>query len=66
MSEVQRHSVDVDEDDFTRHLDYFHYNPVELGLAPSPNDRPYSYFGRLLRLGAYFLDSGSKSAEPVI
>jgi putative transposase len=42
-----------DERDFTRHLDYIHFNPVKHGYAPRPQDWPYSSFRRWVRLGAY-------------
>jgi len=33
-----------DEDDFDRHFDYIHYNPVSHGLVPRACDWPYSSF----------------------
>ena len=42
-----------DETDFSRHVDYIHYNPVKHGLAQSPLDWPYSSFGRYLKAGVY-------------
>src|SRR5437868_10576764 len=33
-----------DQDDFTRHLDYIHFNPVKHGYAPRVQDWPYSSF----------------------
>jgi putative transposase len=42
-----------DQDDFSRHLDYIHFNPVKHGYAPRVQDWPYSSFRRWVRLGAY-------------
>jgi putative transposase len=38
-----------DEDDFNRHLDYIHWNPVKHGLVSKVADWPYSSFHRLVR-----------------
>jgi putative transposase len=45
-----------DENDFTRHLDYVHFNPVKHGHAARVQDWPYSSFRRWVRLGAYSED----------
>src|SRR5207302_2101757 len=45
-----------DEDDFARHLDYIHFNPVKHGHAIRPQDWPYSSLRRRVRLGAYPVD----------
>jgi putative transposase len=42
-----------DEDDFARHADYIHFNPVKHGYAPSAGDWPHSSFHRMVRLGVY-------------
>ncbi|MBP3985677.1 transposase [Pseudoxanthomonas helianthi] len=42
-----------DEDDFVRHMDYIHYNPVKHGLAAKAGDWPYSTFHRLVANGTY-------------
>ena len=47
-----------DDDDFGRHLDYIHYNPVKHGLVDSPKDWPYSSFHRWVGRGAYDPDWG--------
>lgn len=52
-----------DEEDFERHLDYIHYNPVKHGLVASPGDWPYSSFHRWVRLGAYDPEWGRGSPE---
>jgi putative transposase len=41
------------QDDFSRHLDYIHFNPVKHGYAPRVQDWPYSSFHRWVRLSAY-------------
>lgn len=45
-----------DQEDFNRHLDYIHFNPVKHGHATRPQDWPYSSFHRWVRLGAYPAD----------
>jgi putative transposase len=42
-----------DEDDFLRHLDYIHFNPVKHGHVVRVCDWPHSSFRRWVRLGAY-------------
>ena len=42
-----------DEDDFTRHVDYIHFNPVKHGYVEHVADWPYSSFHRMVRLGFY-------------
>ena len=42
-----------DQDDFSRHLDYIHFNPVKHGYASRAQDWPYSSLRRWVRLGAY-------------
>jgi putative transposase len=45
-----------DEDDFVRHLDYIHFNPVKHGHAIRVQDWPFSSFHRWVRFGAYPVD----------
>jgi putative transposase len=40
-------------DDFERHFDYVHYNPVKHGLCRCPRDWPWSSFHRYVELGVY-------------
>ena len=47
-----------DEDDFERHLDYIHYNPVKHGLVECPRDWPHSTFHRWVERGVYEPDWG--------
>ena len=42
-----------DEDDFGRHIDYIHINPVKHGLVTRVRDWPHSSFHRMVKLGAY-------------
>ena len=41
-----------DEEDFSRHVDYIHYNPVKHRLVKRVVEWPYSSFHRYVRLGA--------------
>lgn len=34
------------EEDFSRHIDYIHFNPVKHGLVMNPDDWPYSTWSR--------------------
>ena len=40
-----------DEEDFRRHVDYIHFNPVKHGYVQKVADWPYSSFHRYVRLG---------------
>jgi putative transposase len=40
-----------DEEDFARHVDYIHYNPVKHGLVTRVRDWPYSSFHLYARRG---------------
>ena len=42
-----------DVDDYHRHMDYIHYNPVKHGLVSNVKDWPYSTFHHLVRQGVY-------------
>ena len=42
-----------DKDEFARHLDYIHYNPVKHGLVEYPERWPWSTFHRYARSGWY-------------
>jgi putative transposase len=48
-----------DDDDYARHLDYIHYNPVKHSLVTAPRDWPYSSFHRWVRKGVYPPDWGA-------
>ena len=52
-----------DNQDFSRHLDYLHYNPVKHGLVRTVADWPYSTFHRDVRKGLYPLDWGGDGID---
>ncbi|MCP1674006.1 putative transposase [Natronocella acetinitrilica] len=54
-----------DDDDYRRHMDYIHYNPVRHGLVTSPIDWPYSSFRHLVRAGIYPADWGASEPASV-
>ena len=47
-----------DDQDFTRHVDYIHYNPVKHGLCEQVVDWPYSTFHHYVAGGEIGLDWG--------
>jgi len=47
-----------DDDDFRRHVDYIHWNPVKHGHVSRAIDWPYSTFRRFVNDGAYPEDWG--------
>ena len=48
-----------DEQDFVKHVEYIHYNPVKHGLVKAPKDWEYSSFHRYVREGMYDLEWGA-------
>jgi len=48
-----------DDEDFARHMDYIHYNPVKHGHARRVCDWPYSTFHRHVQHGVYAPDWGA-------
>lgn len=56
-----------DELDYSRHLDYIHYNPVKHGYVKSPAEWPYSSIHRYIKSGvvpqdwAYCSDSSIRT-----
>ncbi|WP_300672755.1 transposase [Desulfoluna sp.] len=42
-----------DEEDWRRHVDYIHYNPVKHGYVSKPEDWEYSSFQQAVRKGWY-------------
>lgn len=52
-----------DSEDYRRHVDYVHFNPVKHGLARSPADWKWSSFHRHVVEGTYEPDWGS--TEPI-
>jgi putative transposase len=51
------------EQDFARHVDYIHINPVKHGLVTRVVGWPYSSFHRLVKLGIYPEDWGGGVAD---
>ncbi len=49
-------------DDFIRHVEYIHYNPVKHGLANSPKAWPHSTFHRFVEQGVSHADWGADQA----
>ncbi|WP_374089193.1 transposase [Methylomicrobium lacus] len=43
----------TDQEDFNRHVDYIHWNPVKHGIVKQVADWPYSSFHHYVRLGVY-------------
>jgi putative transposase len=52
-----------DDEDYARHLDYIHYNPVKHGWASSVRDWPYSTFHRSVQTGIYPIDWAGNGNE---
>jgi putative transposase len=50
-----------DEEDFARHADYIHFNPVKHRHVKQVADWPYSSFHRMVKLGVYPLDWGGEA-----
>ena len=55
-----------DEDDFRRHLDYIHYNPVKHGLVTVPLEWPFSSFPRFVEKGWYNQAWGTKEPDDIV
>jgi putative transposase len=54
-----------DEDDFRRHMDYLHWNPVKHGLVKCVKDWPYSTFHRFVKNGFYPKDWGGDEMDEI-
>ena len=52
-----------DEADFTRHVEYIHFNPVKHGLASSAMEWPYSSFRRYVKAGVCLPDWGQGAMD---
>ena len=48
-----------DENDWRRHVDYIHFNPVKHGLVSSPGEWPYSSFRKFVSAGWYDVGWGA-------
>jgi putative transposase len=53
-----------DHDDWHRHCDYIHYNPVKHHYCEAPRLWPYSSFHRYVQEGKYEIDWGSGPILP--
>ena len=53
------------ENDWRRHIDYIHYNPVKHGHAKAPGEWPYSSFQHCVRKGWYPPEWGSVEPENI-
>jgi putative transposase len=54
-----------DENDFRRHVDYIHWNPVKHGWAQRAADWPHSSFHRFARSGVYTADWGATAVSDI-
>lgn len=52
-----------DQEDFNRHVEYIHYNPVKHGLVNQVLDWPWSSFHRYIKMGVYDQDWGWNDRE---
>jgi putative transposase len=52
-----------DNQDFSAHCDYIHYNPVKHRIVDAPKDWPYSTFHRYVEKGMYPPDWGATPTE---
>ena len=53
------------EEDYRRHMDYIHFNPVKHGLVECVRDWSYSTFHRYVQAGIYPVSWGSESVTNV-
>tara|TARA_R110002051_G_scaffold323773_2_gene418471 strand:- start:8 stop:529 length:522 start_codon:yes stop_codon:yes gene_type:complete len=54
-----------DENDWQRHMDYIHYNPVKHGWSRAPRDWEWSSFQQCVQKGWYTPDWGTQQAPDV-
>lgn len=52
-----------DQQDFERHVDYIHYNPVKHGYVNKPCDWPYSSFRRYVEQGILPMNWGESGMD---
>jgi putative transposase len=52
-----------DEDDFNKHMNYIHFNPVKHGLVTYVKDCPHSTFHRCVKRGFYPPDWGGVGTD---
>jgi putative transposase len=54
-----------DDNDYARHIDYVHWNPMKHGLVKQVSEWPYSSFHRYVQQGLYDEDwAGNPTDEP--
>jgi putative transposase len=51
------------QEDYDRHVDYIHYNPVKHGLTASAGEWEWSSFRRFVQQGYYGMDWGRQGIE---
>ena len=49
-----------DDEDWRRHMDYIHYNPIRHGYVNNPGDWPQSSFRKAVKDGLYVPDWGTE------
>lgn len=54
------------DEDYTAHMDYLHFNPVKHGLVQSVSDWPWSSFHRHVANQIYPANWGGKSCSPLV
>ena len=54
------------EDDWIKHLDYIHYNPVKHGYVSSPTEWPFSSFHKAVEKGYYEMDWGKNIDSSIL
>jgi len=52
-----------DDEDYARHIEYIHYNPVKHGYVSRPIDWRYSSFRRYVKQGVYEKNWGTMAVE---
>jgi len=52
-----------DQEDYNRHMDYIHYNPIKHGLVSCVADWPWSTFHRYVKKGVYDVEWGQDGLE---
>jgi putative transposase len=55
-----------DEEDWRRHVDYIHYNPVKHGLASSPGEWAWSSFDNAVSKGWYEQTWGDREPATIV
>ncbi len=55
-----------DQEDFNRHCDYIHYNPVKHGLVGDPKKWEYSTIHRFIQKGLYSKHWGDSITDDII